>query len=104
MIPGLDVAGLLTSLGTAAITKAIDKITDSCNDNSKDSGNIVTDSKGGRGDLLMRPINVTINLNVYVDKELVDRIELYRKENQFIDDISKTFSLPDNSKKPISIS
>ena len=104
MIPGLDVAGLLTSLGTAAITKAIDKIADSCNDNSKDSGNIVTDSKDGRRDLLMRPINVTINLNVYVDKELVDRIELYRKENQFIDDISKTFSLPDNSKKPILIS
>lgn len=104
MIPGLDVAGLLTSLGTVAITKAIDKISDSCNDNSKGSGNIVTESKGGRGDILMRPINVTINLNVYVDKELVDKIELYRKENQFIDDISKTFSLPDNSKKPISIS
>lgn len=91
MIPGLDVAGLLTSLGTAAITKAIDKISSS---NDSGSSNIVVTSDNGNSNPLMRPINVTVNLNVYVDKELVKQMELLRKENVFIDDINRYKSVP----------
>lgn len=92
MIPGLDVAGLLTSLGTAAITKAIDKIADTAQPVSKNESSvqpiIVQDSNNGKLDPLMRPINLTVNLNIYVDGELVKKMQLEKKENLFLNKFS----------------
>lgn len=92
MIPGLDVAGLLTSLGTTAITKAIDKIAEttqtpvSKNENASASQPIIIqDSNNGKLDPLMRPINLTVNLNIYVDGELVKKMQLDKKEKIFLD-------------------
>lgn len=95
MIPGLDVAGLLTSLGTTAITKAIDKIAETTQTpvsktESKNSTNttqpiIIQDSNNGKLDPLMRPINLTVNLNIYVDGELVKKMQLDKKEKIFLD-------------------
>lgn len=92
MIPGLDVAGLLTSLGTTAITKAIDKIAEttqtpvSKNENASPSQPIIIqDSNNGKLDPLMRPINLTVNLNIYVDGELVKKMQLDKKEKIFLD-------------------
>lgn len=92
MIPGLDVAGLLTSLGTVAITKAIDKIADTTQPVSKNESSvqpiIVQDSNNGKLDPLMRPINLTVNLNIYVDGELVKKMQLEKKENLFLNKFS----------------
>lgn len=92
MIPGLDVAGLLTSLGTTAITKAIDKIADTSQPVSKNENPvqpiIVQDSNNGKLDPLMRPINLTVNLNIYVDGELVKKMQLEKKENLFLNKFS----------------
>jgi len=92
MIPGLDVAGLLTSLGTAAITKAIDKIADTTQPVSKNESSvqpiIVQDSNNGKLDPLMRPINLTVNLNIYVDGELAKKMQLEKKENLFLNKFS----------------
>ena len=92
MIPGLDVAGLLTSLGTTAITKAIDKIAEttqtpvSKNENvSASQPIIIQDSNNRKLDPLMRPINLTVNLNIYVDGELVKKMQLDKKEKIFLD-------------------
>ena len=90
MLPGIDIAGLLTTLGTAAITKAIDKIAEDPNSDSCNTQPIVISQDTNRDmNPLMRPINVTVNLNVYIDKELVKQMEFEKKGLKFVEEMNK---------------